>query len=186
MKNSIRPSSEDAIIEAAFTLLNKDPSASLSQIASLAGVGRATLHRYFSSREDLIKTLAQTAIREMNDVVENAIQDIDSYTEVAKIILEVLIPLGDRHGFLALEAFEHDEELKTEFKRQKQETADLMEGLKEEGLLDISTPTSWIIQVYDHILFAAWESVKNGETTVSQASDLAWRTFINGLGKPSQ
>ena len=183
MTNSIRLSSKDAIIEAGFTVFNKDPSASLSQIADVAGVGRATLHRHFPNRDDLIKTLAHTAIREMDETVENAIQGIETYSEIAKIIFDVLIPLGDRHGFLALEAFEHDDALKTEFERQKQDTRDMIEGLKEEGLLDISIPTSWAIQVYDHILFAAWESVKKGEATTSQAASLAWRTLINGLGK---
>jgi TetR/AcrR family transcriptional regulator, repressor for lfrA len=47
-----------AIIEAAMTVLADNPAAPLSDIAAAAGVGRSTLHRYFTERADLIRALA--------------------------------------------------------------------------------------------------------------------------------
>lgn len=182
MTNSIRLSSKDAIIEAAFTVFNRDPSASLAQVAELAGVGRATLHRYFASRDGLIRALAHIAIQEMDEAVEIACGNVKSYSEAMHVSLEVLIPLGDRYGFLALEAVEHDPELQDEFTRMRQETEELAEAAKAEGLFDKTVPTSWIVQAYDHLLYAAWESVKADEATQVQAADLAWRTLTSGLG----
>ncbi|MEC7289588.1 MAG: hypothetical protein VXW22_05800, partial [Pseudomonadota bacterium] len=66
------------------------------------------------------------------------------------------------------------------------ETTDMINRAKREGLFDKSVPTAWIVQAYDHLLYAGWESVKAGETTPDQAADLAWRTLINGLGKPQK
>ena len=37
-------------------------------------------------------------------------------------------------------------------------------------------------QVFDSLLFTAWESVKLGHTTTNQAADLAWLTLTQGLG----
>lgn len=186
MPNSIRPSTHDAIIEAAFAVFSKDPSAALSEVATLAGVGRATLHRHFTSREALIRQLARIANDEMDAAVEAACAPVTSYTEAARKSLQALIPLGDRFGFLALEPIDNDPDLKASYERQKRETEDMVAAAKGEGLFDTSIPTSWIVQAYDHLLFAGWESVKAGETTPDQAADLAWRTLTTGLGKPKQ
>lgn len=183
MIKSLRLSSRDAIIEAAFALFSKNPGAPLADVAERAGVGRATLHRHFASREDLMRALAKIASKEMDVAVETACADATSYSEVARLALQALIPLGDRHGFLALEGFADDPEMLATFEREQQETAEMVEAAKGEGLFDTSVPTSWIVQAYDHLMYAGWESVKAGETTHEQAAALAWRTLIHGLGR---
>jgi hypothetical protein len=72
-------------------------------------------------------------------------------------------------------------EIKESFARQQRETHDMVEEAKKEGTFDRTIPTSWITQAFDHLLYAAWESTKAGETTHSQAADLAWRTLTSGL-----
>ncbi|MEO0548710.1 MAG: helix-turn-helix domain-containing protein [Pseudomonadota bacterium] len=183
MSKSLRLSSEDAIIEAAFAVFSRDPSASLSEVADRAGVGRATLHRYFSSREDLIRALAKTAIEEMDTAVEDACKDAASFSEVVRLSLIALVPLGDRYAFLEHEALEDDPELEAAFTEEKHETTKMVESAKQEGLFDEAIPTSWIVQAYDGLLYAGWESVRTGEATAVQAADLAWKTLIFGLGR---
>ncbi|MEL7130153.1 MAG: TetR/AcrR family transcriptional regulator [Pseudomonadota bacterium] len=180
--NSFRPTARNAIVDAGFTIFNRDPSASLAQVAELAGVGRATLHRHFSSRADLLSALSQIAIKEMDDAVEEACSGLTSYGEAMRVSLDVLIPLGDRYGFLSLDAVEHDPDLQCEFTRQRQETEEMVAGAQDEGLFDPAVPTAWIVQAYEYLLYAAWESVKAEETTRQQASDLAWQTLTSGLG----
>lgn len=170
-------------MDAAFAVFNRDPSASLTQVAELAGVGRATLHRHFSSRDDLLRTLSQIATKQMDDTVQEACSELTSYSKAMRVSLEVLIPLGDRYGFLSLDAVEHDPDLQREFVRQRRETEDMIAGAQSEGLFDPSVPVAWIVQAYEYLLYAGWESVKAGETTRKQASDLAWRTLTSGLGR---
>jgi AcrR family transcriptional regulator len=144
------------------------------------------LHRHFSSRKDLITDLAKIAMKEMDDAVETACANARTYSEVAEISLRVLIPLGNRYSFLELEDLNEDADLKRQIDEQQDETTDMINRAKREGLFDKSVPTAWIVQAYDHLLYAGWESVKAGETTPDQAADLAWRTLINGLGKPQK
>lgn len=183
MEKTIRPSTRDAIIAAAFDVLSRDPSASLSEIADRAGVGRATLHRHFAGRDDLIHALALIATEEMDEAAEAACKNAASYGDAFQRMLKALIPLGDRHGFLAREPIEDDPEIAAEFKRQADETRAMIEEAKREGVFDPHVPTDWINQAFDHLLYAAWESVKAGEVTHEQAADLAWRTLTKGLGK---
>lgn len=186
MKTSIRPPTRDAIIDAAFAVLSKNPSAALSEVAERAGVGRATLHRHFASRDDLVRALALQANQEMDEAIDVACTPAETYSEAVRLALQALIPLGDRHGFLALELFSGNAEMQAEFARQSRETAELVEAAKREGLFDKAVPTSWIVQAFDHLIYAGWESVSAGKTTPDQAADLAWRTLTNGLGRDTR
>lgn len=183
MTDSIRATTRDAIIRAAFDVLSRNRSAALSEVADRAGVGRATLHRHFASRNDLIRTLALVALEDMDEAAEAACEIAQSYAEALRISLTTLIPLGDRYGFLALEPIDGDPEIRTAFDRQMIETRDMVEEAKREGAFDQAVPTDWIAVAFDHLLYAAWESVKAGKTTHAQAADLAWRTLTDGLGK---
>lgn len=182
MKKTIRPSAEQSVIAAGFELLNENPKVSLADIASHAGVGRATLHRYFSSREDLIKAMAWAAIQEMDDAVEAACADVASYSDAMHRMLEALIPLGDRYQFLMREPVEDHADIAAEFAKQQDEMIEAINAAKKEGLFEQSIPTDWIVRTFDTILYAAWESVTAQETTPKQATDLAWRTLVHGMG----
>ncbi len=181
----IRPQAHDAIIEAAFQIFSRDPTASLADIANRAGVGRATLHRHFKGRDDLMVALAHTAMRELDEAVDTATTDASSYTEALRVSLEAIIPLADRQWFLAREPVEHDPEIMAGYQRQLKELADAIDAAKAEGGFSADMPTSWIVQAFDHLIYAAWESVRAGEATASQAATLAWQTLTKGLGASS-
>lgn len=182
MTNQLRPSAADAILAAAFELLAENPGASLADIAKRAGVGRATLHRYFSGRDDLILALTKAAIREMDEAADAACEGCTSHSDALQKCLAALIPLGDRYRFMASDPLDDHPEIASEFARQENETLEMVEGAKKEGLFDPTVPTSWIATAYEGLLYAAWESVQAGQATPTQAADLAWRTLTNGLG----
>ena len=181
LMKTIRPTTKDALIEAAFELLGKDSTTSLADIAARAGVGRATLHRHFPSRDTLIQTLALCAIEELDEAADEAFEAASSSTQAMRSVLEALVPLGDRYRFLWREPLEDDPKIARELERQKSETQELVQAAQAEGAFDPTFPTSWIVQTYDYLLLAAWESVSSGETTPAQAAELAWRTLETGL-----
>ncbi len=177
----IRPSTEQAIIEAAFQLLNQNPRASLADIANHAGVGRATLHRHFSGRDDLIKVLMLQAIDETERAADTASQHASSYAEALQLIFKAIIPLGNRHWFLAQEHEPGDRTIKRKLEQQNKAMNKVINHAKTEGLFSSELPNDWIIQTYDHMIHAAWEMVRTGQATIDQATQLAWQTLINGL-----
>lgn len=169
-------------MEAGFRLLSADPAVSLGDIAQYAGVGRATLHRYFPSRDDLIHALALRALEEMDVAAETEAEKARTHGEGLRLVLDALIPLGDRHGFLAHFSLEDAPDIAREYKRQSDETREMIDAAKREGVFDTELPSAWIERMMDAVIITAWESIRAEELTPRQACDLAWTTLVTGLG----
>lgn len=178
--SDIRPTTRQAVIEAAFEVLNQNPGASLADIAVRAGVGRATLHRHFASRYDLVVALAETAANELDKAVDLAVRDARSYGEALRLALVAIIPLADKHLFLASEPVERDPRLAERYARDRHDIVDAVEKAKAEGVFDPSVPSAWIASAYDAQIYAAWTMVKRQEATPRQAADFAWRLLTHG------
>jgi len=176
-----RPTTRDAIIEAAFDVLGRDPSASLADIASMAGVGRATLHRHFAGRDDLIVELAKVAIEELDAAVQAAVKDAPSWTASLELSLHAVIPLANRNWFLAQERSDQNPEIAAAVAAQRAELVEAIEEARKEGAFAPDVPTSWIAASYDNLIYTAWEAVRDQELTPKQAASLAWRTLTTGL-----
>jgi len=181
LMTKIRLDTKDAIIEAAFQLYAEQPTASLGDVAERAGVGRATLHRYFPGRRELMRALAKIAMEELDLAVDEATAEAESYEEGFRLSLHATVPLANRQWFLANEGLEADEEVAKAHKAGLEELRDEIEKAKEDGLFDKNIPTTWIAEAYESLTYAAWSLVRAGEATPKQAADLAWLTFSQGL-----
>ena len=174
---------EKTILEAAFEVLSDRPTATLADIAQAAGVGRATLHRYFSGRDDLIRAMALVAADELEAAVDAAVTDAESDTEALRLCLEAMIPLADRQYFLANEPLDRFPDVAAVHARQMQELAQAIDGAKSEGGFDPALPTAWIAEAYENATYTAWALVRAEEATPRQASAFAWRLLQSGLSK---
>ncbi|NWF70773.1 MAG: helix-turn-helix transcriptional regulator [Chloroflexi bacterium] len=59
---SLKDLRRSELLNAASQLLALKPTASLAEIAAYAQIGKATLHRYFASRQDLMLALGDRAL----------------------------------------------------------------------------------------------------------------------------
>jgi len=180
---TIKPSSRNAILEAAFQIFNEKPGASLGDVAERAGVGRATLHRHFSSRQTLMVALARTALKELDVAIEAATAGAQSHTEGLRLSLAAIIPLASRQWFLSHEPVEDDPEIAAAYAAGIAELREEIEAARTEGSFAADLPTKWIAETYENLIYAAWVMVREEEATPSQASEMAWRTFMNGVSQ---
>jgi len=71
--SSLRDRVAAGILEVAATVLaERGEAASMADVADTAGVGRATLYRYFPSREALLRALADVALDDLGERIESA------------------------------------------------------------------------------------------------------------------
>lgn len=90
-----------AILEgAARTLAAHGQAASMNDVAAAAGVARATVYRYFPTRQVLLEELALRALREADDRIGSArIEEVSTQEAVARVV-RALVDIGD--GFVVL------------------------------------------------------------------------------------
>lgn len=179
--SEIRPNTRDAIIEAAFAVFSENQAASLADVAQRAGVGRATLHRHFPGRAELMRELAKIALVELDSAIEQATAQAESYEEGFRLSLFATVPLANRQWFLANEGLDADPEIAAAYAASLAELARDVDAAKEEGAFDPQVPTAWIVEAYENLTYAAWSLVRTGEATPKQAAALAWRTLSHGL-----
>ena len=182
MKNLNKKSSKEELLDAAIALLVDNPSASLSEVVKKAGVGRATLYRYFPTREALVKEIALLAIKQTDEAVAPIIAKQLSNQETLREMLEVIVPLGDRFHFLMSESSAYnDPEVTQAYNRQLSDLNTLVEGLKQEGVIALDISNAWAVAAIDSLIWAAWYSVQTGYVAPKEAASLVYRTLTQGL-----
>lgn len=179
----IKISTREAVLEAAFLTFNEQPGASLGDVAQRAGVGRATLHRHFSSRDALIEALAQTALQELKDAIEAATASAQTHIDGLRLSLAAIIPLASRQWFLSHELFEEGSKIAAAYEADIAELHHEIDAARAEGSFAPDLPTKWIAETYENLIYAAWTMVREEEATPSQAADMAWRTFMKGTSQ---
>jgi AcrR family transcriptional regulator len=98
-----------AILEAAAHLL-AEGDASMNEIAAVAGVGRATLYRYYPTRDALLAALAAQALDELSVRVADASLEQATVPEGIERLARVFLTVADRYVVLMRERVKPDEE----------------------------------------------------------------------------
>jgi AcrR family transcriptional regulator len=89
-----------AILTATASVLARDRTATLPQIAAAAEVARSTLHRYFVDRDRLIYETTVDSIRVINEIIAAAATDEGPAIDAMRRLITTLAPVGDRIVFL--------------------------------------------------------------------------------------
>lgn len=181
----VRPTTRDAILEAAMLVFTEDPSSSLGEVAKRAGVGRATLHRHFRSRADLVDALSLRAL----DETDAATASLDEAPDARTALLEMfraVIPLGSQYGFLRAERDSKNPDLRRRYQRQLDGVREMVEALKLDGDIARDVPTAWVVELIDSLIWAGWSVMERGSSTRDEAAALALRTVLDGLGDDSR
>lgn len=120
---------------------------------------------------------------ELDEAATAAAKDARSHSQALEKIMAAVIELGDRQLFLAREAEAAGLQHAGGSDSQRKQFTQLMEAARGEGLFPRSCPLEWAIAAYDHLVYAAWILVRDGEVTPKQASRLAWETLTGGIGQ---
>lgn len=171
-----------ALLDAAATTLAQKPGASLNDISKSAGVGRATLYRYFPNRDELLRELTIEAYERSEQAFAAVRVQGKSSVETLRDLIAALVPLGDRYHFLlSAPTFEDDPQIARFYEQQSLSWEELSEALKCEGVVAADVPTAWVVAAIEGLIYTVWTSVHDGYIARRDAADLVFRTLINGL-----
>ena len=98
------------LLGAAAGALARNPEASLSEVARLAGLTRATLYRHFGSRERLLEALKDDALDSAAEAVAAARVEEGAALEALRRVITAITSLGGRFWPLLMDGADRDPE----------------------------------------------------------------------------
>ena len=175
--------SRRAILDAAIELLLVQPSASLSDIAQKAGVGRATLYRHFDTREQLVLELVTESLAITEQVLRPILDAGLDARETLEQTLPAAMRVADRYHFLLLLWTIGDSHPKVTriYAQLLEELSALIERGKREKAIDPELSTDWIVALIDSLVYAGWWGIQTQGLSAQQAGEHAARVLFDGI-----
>jgi TetR/AcrR family transcriptional regulator, mexCD-oprJ operon repressor len=166
-----------AILEAAARVLAAGgEQESRNDVAAAAGVARATLYRYFPSRQALLDELARLAADEAGERLASARIDQLATEEGVRRAVRALIEVGDPFAVVARERVRPDRE---QFEQRVLEPLRrLFEQAQRAGEIRDDIPSSWLTDALVGLVVSVLSSrpVLGREDTIAAAAGL----FLEG------
>lgn len=181
-ENNRQQRTKEKMLSLAMYILAKNPKASLNEIAEAAEVGRATLFRYFKSRNQLLHELVVEADDKLEKATRPIIEKKLSARDTLEEFIRVLVPLGASFHFLNSEQISsEDSGIADLYRNQLLRLKELSQRLKSEGIVAPDIPLAWIAAVLDNLIYTAWITVSEGDIAPNDAPGLVLRSFLTGL-----
>ncbi|KRC46257.1 MULTISPECIES: TetR/AcrR family transcriptional regulator [unclassified Nocardioides] len=181
-------STRDTVLAAAQRLLTTDPTASMAQIATAAGVGRATVHRHFASREDLLREIGGRSLDRWSESL--ALADVpgaiaSGEPERIRACLDELLRqfVADSEDFgIALTDLTvlNDGDLKARADVYFAQEVALYAAAQAAGVLRADVPARWLGHTVYGLLVAVRDALVAGDVARRDAADLVLSTFLDG------
>ncbi|MED5814262.1 TetR/AcrR family transcriptional regulator [Mycolicibacterium sp. 050232] len=173
-----RERTRKAILDAAMTVLADNPTASLSDIAAAADVGRSTVHRYYPERTDLLRALARH-VHELTIAAIDRADPMHGPVEAAlRRVVETQLDLGPIVLFVYSEpTILADRELAAHL-----DTGDeaIIEVLNRASADRPDYPPGWARRVFWALLDAGYEAAKQDGTPRHQIVDAIMTSLTAG------
>lgn len=170
----------EAIINAAVPLLTEHPRASMQQIAAAAGLHRATVHRHFPSRDDLLDELRSraldTTLRQVEEVVASPSADAGDTLERATA---AMIAVGDQYRLYRFTTWRNPENDAGTAVLQDH-LLQLLSDAQTDGAVRMDLPLLQLGAALGGLVWALLPQVGDGALTVEQAA----RTVCTLLAAP--
>lgn len=181
-RSGVRNRTRGAILAAAASVLARDRTATLSDIAEASGVGRTTLHRYFPDRESLIEAAVKDSIQAIQQSVAEAVLDQGSPLDAMRRAVAAMVAVGDRLMFVfgdprVLEGYGAGGGAAPP----DDPVIGLIRRGQAEGVFDPEVSASWIQHVLWVLVYRGCEDADSGELPRHGVTATVIRTLENGI-----
>ncbi|MFI7550425.1 TetR/AcrR family transcriptional regulator [Micromonospora sediminimaris] len=176
-----RRRTRQTIIEAAIAVWIRDRDATLSEIADRAETHRATLHRHFPGRADLLVAAIRHSIGEIVSATEAAAITQGPPLDALNRLVAAYLAVGDRIRFLFEDHAVANHPAVAEFAAADGPVIDLIRRGQADGTIDPTAPSTWIERSIWALVYAASEAVDDGTLAAHEALPVLLRTVSDGV-----
>jgi AcrR family transcriptional regulator len=180
-ESGTRARTRRAILDAAVRVLSQQPTASLTEVAAAAGVGRTTMHRYFPERADLLTGITNDLLEKIAEAIERARPDAGPAMAALERLCRSLFALGDGLMLTLNEPHLFTDPAWTEESETDRILMRLVERGQAEGAIDPGLTVEWVKAVLWSLLFAAWMHTREADVPEDDSLALCLRTLRKAL-----
>jgi TetR/AcrR family transcriptional repressor of mexCD-oprJ operon len=163
---------------AATVLAEQGAAASMTDIAKAAGVGRATLYRYFPNRDALVQALVDAALADLDGKIADANLDAVPVDEAFARVTRAVMTVAGKYRSLAV----------IENRVKKPEGQPLVGMLRtiidrgvEDGTFRTDLPTATLLAAYSGLLRGASSLVVHNQLGIEETSAAMTAIFLDGV-----
>jgi AcrR family transcriptional regulator len=172
----------DSLLNAAVATLAGNPGASLQEIADAAGISRATLHRRFAGRDELILAISEWAIGQLEGINDSVESSGLRGRAAIEALLERAIQLAPKIGFLISEhSLECNQMFMDRVDTAQQRWHRMIEDGQRLGEIRVDLPSRWIADAIEGLMLAVFHGVRRGLTAPNDALRLVRITLLDGV-----
>jgi AcrR family transcriptional regulator len=176
-ESAARSRTRRAIIDAAVTVLARDPSASLGEVAAAADVGRTTLHRYFAERSDLTSALAVHTLEQVAAATDRAAPSHGSASEALARVCREYFELGDVLTLMFNDPHVGADPAYEQELEHDRQLIELIARGQAEGTIDPAFPPTWLQYTLWALLYTSWSLMREESLPRHQALELCLRSL---------
>ncbi len=181
-------STRETVLGAAQRLLTTDPTASMAQIAAAAGVGRATVHRHFASREDLLREIGERSLDRWEEGlgiadVAGALASADAdriRACLAELVRQYVADAEDFGIALTDPTVINDPGLKARADVYLDQEVALYAAAQAAGVLRADLSPRWLGHTLYGLLVGIRDALVAGDVARRDAAELVLSTFLEG------
>ncbi len=173
----------EAILATAGEKFGRGATPAMGEIATAAGVRRATLYAHFPSREHLLDAVLDRAMADTDDALSALDLDADPPDVALERLVRTSWPVLDRHRRLRTVALAElgPERLHGHHDRARHHVERLLRRGREAGVFRTDLPADWLIASVYAIMHAAADEANAGRVPPGQAPDLVAATVLSLL-----
>ena len=177
---------KEKLIEAAVVALNRDESATIEQIANVAGVTRRTIHRCFNDRNTLVEECKQTMLRVCNLKMTEAYHSSEQPAVQIENMFYAALEVGVQYSFVK-KLFKRNQYTdlgnnhEVAYDDVKANWFRLVELLQQQGAIDRKLSIPWIYNLFGGMVDIAIEAQQAGDVARNDIKKFSWTSFKGSI-----
>lgn len=170
-----------AILEAASRVLARQgQAATINEVAVEAGIGRATVYRYFTTREQLVSALWEAALSEVDERLVEARLEQAPFEQGIASVVGAIADVGERYAVLLREQNYKGIERGREVLGDR--VFALLERGQREGALRDDVSLELIAEMFGGVVMTGLRRALEQGLGIEQASAAVVSVFLRGAG----
>ena len=175
-----RSRTRDQLLLSLVNALTDQPRASMGELAAMVGLSRATLCRYFPSRDDMMLALYDAALKHAEKAVAQARPHEGPPEAAIKRLIDELLPVAELYAYVE-QQLQANQTVETPPTALRNALISLFQGWQACGALRSDLPAVFLLESLSSLLRSAAAMIRFGHLARLDAANCVYQLALHGM-----